>query len=315
MFYIKFFNLVDFTHIVARMRIYLYSLLFITNIGYILHLIPGYFHIIIHKMAKTTKNNGKIKGKSVKSGNITKKPKKDSISNTKKPKRSVQIRLVGTSHIAKQSVEEVKTSIEQFKPDIVAIELDKGRLHALLTKQKSKTPLWAIFKIGVVGYLFAKLGSWGSRKLGKIVGVEPGDEMLTAVRLAKKNNIRLALVDQPIEITLRRFSARVTFREKMRFIGDVFKSVIFRKKAAKEMGIDFNNFDLSKVPSNELIKNMVKIMKAKYPNAYSVLVDERNKVMAMNLLRLAKKYDNILAIVGAGHLEGMKEEMDKMTKK
>ena len=36
--------------------------------------------------------------------------------------------------------------------------------------------------------------------------------------------------------------------------------------------------------------------------------------MAFNLLNLAKKYDNILAVVGAGHLEGMKVEMDKMAK-
>ena len=243
---------------------------------------------------------------------LANKPKSTSI---KKPKRSVQIRLIGTSHIAKQSIEEVKTNINKFKPDIVAVELDKGRLQALLTKQKSKTPFWLIFRIGVVGYVFAKLGSWGSKKLGKVVGVEPGEEMLTAIKLARQKNIKLALIDQPIEITLRRFSAKITFREKLRFIGDIFKSIIFRKKAAEELGIDINNFDLSKVPSNELIKKLVKVMKGKYPNAYSVLVDERNKVMAFNLLNLAKKYDNILAVVGAGHLEGMKEEMDKMTKK
>ena len=231
------------------------------------------------------------------------------------PKRQVQIRLIGTSHIAMQSVNEVKQNIKMFKPDIVAVELDTGRLQALLTKDKAKTPFWLIFRIGVVGYIFAKLGSWGSKKLGKLVGMEPGEEMVTAVRLAQKNKIKLALIDQPIEITLSRFSAKITFREKMRFVKDLIKSVFFPKKAMAEIGIDIKKMDLSKVPSAKLIKSLVGVMKKNYPNAYSVLVDERNKVMARNLFKLVRKYDRILAVVGAGHLEGMKEEMDKMGKK
>ncbi|MBT6040299.1 hypothetical protein HOH15_00055 [Candidatus Woesearchaeota archaeon] len=232
-----------------------------------------------------------------------------------KKRRNVQIRLVGTSHIAKQSVNEVKENIAKFKPDVVAIELDKRRLHALLTKAESKTPFMLIFKIGFVGWLFAKIGSWGSKKLGNTVGMDPGEEMLTAVREAKKNNIKIALIDQPIEITLARFSRRITFKEKMRFFKDLIKSIFFPKKVMREMGVDIKQMDLTKVPSATLIKGLVKVMKAKYPNAYSVLVDERNKVMAMNLMRLAKKHDKILAIVGAGHLEGMKEDLARMAGK
>ncbi|MFH1439526.1 MAG: TraB/GumN family protein [Candidatus Woesearchaeota archaeon] len=232
-----------------------------------------------------------------------------------KPKRKIQIRLVGTSHIAKQSVDEVKHNLETFKPDVVAIELDSRRLQAMLSKDvQQKVPFWLIFKIGVVGYIFAKLGSWGSKKLGKLVGVEPGEEMMTAVKLAKQNNLKLALIDQPIEITLARFSRKITFREKMRFIKDIFRSLLFRKTMEKELGIDLNQFDLTKVPSNELIKQLVKVMKNKYPNAYSVLVDERNHVMATNLMKIAKQHDKILAVVGAGHLEGMKEDLDRILK-
>ena len=47
--------------------------------------------------------------------------------------------IIGTSHIAKQSLDEVKEEIETNKPDIVAIELDKNRLQALFQKKKERT--------------------------------------------------------------------------------------------------------------------------------------------------------------------------------
>ena len=46
------------------------------------------------------------------------------------------ITMIGTSHIAKESVSEVKNYIIKEKPDIIALELDRPRLAALLNKKK-----------------------------------------------------------------------------------------------------------------------------------------------------------------------------------
>lgn len=231
-----------------------------------------------------------------------------------KIKRKVLIRLIGTSHIASQSINDVKHNIEQLKPDVVAVELDAGRLQALMQKDKTRTPFWAIFRIGILGYLFAKLGSWGSRKMGELVGVEPGDEMLTAIREAHSRKITIALIDQPIEITLSRFSSEITFREKARFVKDMLKGIFFRKKMSDELGINLETLDLKKVPSTKIVKKLIGLVRTNYPNAYKVLIEERNKVMAKNILELGKHHDRIIVVVGAGHLEGLKEEMDRLAK-
>jgi pheromone shutdown protein TraB len=42
----------------------------------------------------------------------------------------------------------------------------------------------------------------------------------------------------------------------------------------------------------------------KYPFIYEVLVDERDRYMAENLKRISK--EKVLAIVGAGHVSGIK---------
>ena len=121
--------------------------------------------------------------------------------------------------------------------------------------------------------------------------------MKQAVRLAKKNNMKVALIDQDIEITLRRLSKSLTWKEKWNFIVDVFKAIVLRKKEVE--------FDLRTVPSKKVIKKLIDKVKKRYPNIYNVLVKERNEVMAKILARLMKDKpdDKLLAIVGAGHEE------------
>lgn len=208
--------------------------------------------------------------------------------------------LIGTSHISKQSLKEVREAVESFKPEIIAIELDKRRVIALTQKNKNaRGPrLRDIRRIGLKGFIFSLIGAWVEKKLGKMVGVAPGSEMLTAIKLAKKNNIPLALIDQDIEITLKRFSQELTWKEKWHFVEDIFKAVVLRKK--EELG-----FDLAEVPSNDIIKKLIDKVRFRYPSIYKVLIEERNIVMAKNLNTLIEKNPekSILGIIGAGHEE------------
>jgi pheromone shutdown-related protein TraB len=224
-----------------------------------------------------------------------------------------KLTIIGTSHIARQSLNEIELAFQQHSPAIVAVELDRRRLHSLLAEEKSKVDAREITKIGLKGYLFAAIGGWLQRKLGSVVGVMPGSEMKLAVELARKTNAKIALIDQDIEITLRKFSQRLTWKEKSRFVGDMFKSVFFRKQALKELGIETGKIDLSKVPSKELVRKLIKHLEKRYPNIYDVLVRQRNKVMANNLAKLMHNYPDeaILAVVGAGH----EEELLRLVKK
>lgn len=205
--------------------------------------------------------------------------------------------IIGTSHIAKQSLDEVKKVIEDEKPEIIALELDKRRLYALMSSKKEKISFYNVFRVGFKGFLFSLIGAWAEKKLGEYVGVMPGSEMKQAVKLAKKNKAKIALIDQDIEVTLKKLSKNLTWKEKWNFIVDVFKAVVSRKKEVE--------FDLRKVPSKKIINKLINKVKKRYPNIYNVLVKERNEVMANKLVRLMKmkEEERILAIVGAGHEE------------
>jgi len=211
--------------------------------------------------------------------------------------------VVGTSHIAMQSMKEVEKTIEKIKPDIIAVELDRKRLYALVHGEKRRIRLGDIRRIGIKGYLFNLIGAWIEKRLGKVVGVKPGSEMITALRLAKKYKLKIALVDQDIEVTLKKISKAIGPRFVFRLIWDLISSPFVGKRQLKKLGI--KQIDLTKVPSKRVIRKLTKQVQKRYPNLYKVLVEERNEIIARNLGILMKKFPDkkVLAVIGAGHEE------------
>ena len=219
---------------------------------------------------------------------------------------STELKIIGTSHIAAESIQAVKNTIKELKPDIVCLELDPRRAHALLHNHKARLSLKLAKSIGIKGFLFLAIASFLQKRIGKIVGVEPGAEMKTALHAAIENNIKIALIDRDIEITLKRLSKAVTWKEKIRFVTDFIKSPFSK---------EFSEFriDLRKVPGRQVIEAALTKLKKSYPSLYKALVEERNEHMAERLATIIKANPDtkILAVVGAGH----ETELAELTKK
>ena len=124
-----------------------------------------------------------------------------------------EIHIVGTAHVSQKSVAEVRDTVDAVNPDVIAIELDKGRFATLkkqmqeeadaasgiVREEDSKAPevksiLSGNFMVMIVQWLLAYV----QRKIGLNVGVEPGAEMKEAIRLAEERGIRLMLIDRDI---------------------------------------------------------------------------------------------------------------------
>ncbi len=204
--------------------------------------------------------------------------------------------IIGTSHVAIQSIKEVESTILRNKPEIIALELDQIRLAALTTKGKKKLGFSSIKKFGIKGLIINTIGAYIEKKIGKIVKVTPGSEMLKAIELSKKTKSKIYLIDQDIRITLKKLSDSITRKEKINFLLDLLRSA-FKKTEIK--------IDLRKVPSKKIIRKLTSQLKKRYPSIYKILIKDRNKIMAKNLNNLINKYPDkkILAIVGAGHEE------------
>ena len=163
-----------------------------------------------------------------------------------------------------------------------------------------------IKSVGFKGFVFAIVGSFVQKKLGDMVGVDPGSEMRNALIIAKSKGLKVVYIDQDVEVTLRKFSKAISWKEKWQFVKDIFEVSLNPKKRKLK-------FDLRTVPEEKIISEMIKEVEKKYPNIYRVLVEERNVIMAKRLFALSRNYPEgkILAVVGAGH----KEEILRIIKK
>lgn len=213
--------------------------------------------------------------------------------------------IIGTSHIAIQSINEVKDIVIKTNPKIIALELDPLRLKSLLSSKRKRLKFTDIHRFGFKGFLFNLMGAYMEKKLGKLVGIKPGSEMRTAINLAKENNIQIALIDQDISITLNNLSKRLTKKEKLRFVSDIIKGFFIRKQL---------NIDLTKVPPKDFIKKITRQVKKRYPSIYKTLIEDRDLYMAKALYKIINVYplDQIVAIVGAGHVDGIIENIKRL---
>ena len=103
-----------------------------------------------------------------------------------------------------------------------------------------------------------------------------------------------------------------SWKEKFRFGSDIVKGLFRPRKQMKNLGL--KNFDLRKVPEQNIIEKMMLPLKERYPSVYKTLVSDRNTYMVKALIKLMRSFPDkkILCIVGAGHKKGMEKLLLKV---
>ncbi len=213
-----------------------------------------------------------------------------------------RIILIGTAHVSEKSIAEVNSVIEREKPDIVAVELDKGRFQALKGQEEVKEINIKELLSGGKFYYFLLhwLLSYVQKKIGNDTGVKPGAEMLSAIELAEKTGARVALIDRDIQITLGRFWNKMSFFEKLKLFGSLIGA---------SFGIGTKEIDIDTVTDEDVVSQLIAELRKLAPSAASVLLDERNAIMAKNLLDISRE-GTVVAVVGAGHREGIQKYLN-----
>jgi pheromone shutdown-related protein TraB len=216
--------------------------------------------------------------------------------------------LIGTAHVSKESVKEVREAIQQYKPAVVAVELCQRRYDALTQKDKwENTPVTSLLKSNNAYLMLAQtfLGSI-QRRLGKEQGVEPGAEMIAAMKEAEQQHIEVALVDRDIAVTLKRAWKKMGLREKFRLIWEFLKAMI---------GVDeeeLEELDLEELMDQDVISAMMEEFGQIAPSVTTVLIHERDTYIAKKIKEASTK-GRIVAVVGAGHLQGIQRHLEENT--
>jgi len=214
--------------------------------------------------------------------------------------------IIGTAHVSANSVEEVKDAIYEQQPEVVAIELDKGRYIRLKEEmagieRDDTISVTNIIKENKVGlFLTTTLLSYFQSKVGADVDVKPGSEMLGAIEACEDLKIPVALIDRDIGTTLQRALNKMGFVEKAKFMYGLIASVL-------GFG-DEEDVDIEDLKNPENIDELMEMFKDEAPSVYEVLVHERDAYLAGRLLQLPQ--DHVIAVVGAGHQPGIEKYLD-----
>jgi len=212
-----------------------------------------------------------------------------------------ELRVVGTAHVSAKSVEEVRRAIDEFSPDVIAVELDPAR-YAVIRKQARDPSVQDIletknFTQVLVQWILAYL----QRRIGLDLGVEPGAEMKAAIEEAESRGIAIGLVDRDINITLRRFWKSLSFLEKLKMLYALAVSVV---------SIDGEEIDVESLKEQDMLTMAMDEFRKFSPNGARALIDERDAYLAHHIAGLMEGHSRVLAVLGAGHVQGVMKYLD-----
>lgn len=213
------------------------------------------------------------------------------------------ILLIGTAHVSQHSVDLVKTVIDTEKPDAVCIELDDKRFQALSDEKRwQKLDLKTVIRNRQLSTLMISImmASY-QKKLGDNLGVSPGAELLAAARTADDNDIPIRLCDRDIRITLRRAWKSTSLFRKFYLLSSLLAGMFDSEEIDEKK--------LEELKNQDVLTDLMAEMGDALPVMKRVLIDERDIYMAEKIRRCPAK--RIVAVVGAGHVEGIKLNVTK----
>jgi pheromone shutdown-related protein TraB len=233
---------------------------------------------------------------------------------------NLEIILIGTAHVSQDSIDEVRKTIQEEKPQQVCVELDEGR-YAAISRQNhwENLDMVKVFKEGK-GFLFmANLVLSGfQRRMGAELGVKPGEEMKAALETANELGIPHSLCDREIQITLRRAWANCSLWTKTKLLASLLSGALSTEKMSSE--------EIEGLKNQSELDSMMAELADYLPAVKETLIDERDRYLASKIWSSASAVDSstiphsgipgekpqkkIIAVVGAGHMQGIRSHLE-----
>jgi pheromone shutdown-related protein TraB len=214
-----------------------------------------------------------------------------------------KITLIGTAHVSIESADLVQKVIEDEKPDMVCVELCESRYQSIMEKsQWQNTNLLKVIKEKKAFLLLSNLMlAYFQKKIGKKLGIRPGEEIVRAIQVAKSVGARIHLADRDIRTTLSRTWRCMGLWAKIKLLFQLVTSV-------GEMD-NIKEADIEKMKKKDVLEMFLSEVGKSFPEIRRILIDERDQYLA-HMIRTAPG-KKIVAVVGAGHVPGIQSNWER----
>ena len=197
------------------------------------------------------------------------------------------ITLIGTGHVFRIA-EPVAFIVKNIWPDAVLVELDESR-YKMITNTSPD-----VADDDGDGRAYRRLARY-QRETAKEQGSRVGAEFIAAVETGRTIGAAIEFIDLNASETMDEVWNEMSFAERTRFSFSMFFDRFRSKKKAEDAVQEFAD--------NE--ERYFESMRKRYPTLVRKLIDERNAHMAEKIKEAAERYDNVVAVVGDGHVNGI----------
>jgi pheromone shutdown-related protein TraB len=189
----------------------------------------------------------------------------------------------------------------------VAVELCPSRYNAIIDPETlANMDLFRVLKEGKGTMVIANLalGAYQQR-LAEQFGIEPGEEQRAAVKYALDNQSPVLLIDREIGVTLKRVASNVPWWQRLNLFAGLLISMISKE--------DVDEAEVERLKEGDILETTFAEFAEDRKDLYLPLIDERDRYMAARLVddMQAEGHKSILAVVGAGHMQGIKRYLEQ----
>jgi len=204
------------------------------------------------------------------------------------------ITLIGTGHVFRIA-EPVSFIVKNIWPDAVLVELDLARYNALTSTTESDGR-------GGQSRAYRKMAKY-QRRLAEENGSHVGAEFVAAVETGRTIGAAIEFIDTDASQTMDDVLKEMSFRERLRFKFSSIRDSLRRKRKADDAIREFAD--------NE--EEYLSDLRKKYPTLIRKLIDERNVHMASKIREATERYNEMIVVIGDGHVEGIAKLLEGET--
>jgi len=219
----------------------------------------------------------------------------------------VRFSLLGTAHVSRASAEQVRRLIQSGDFDAVAVELCRSRFRSLTDpKSLSRMDLFSVIRQNQVYMVVANLAlSAYQKRLADQFGIEPGAEQRMAIRLAEEGRLGVLLIDREIGVTLKRISANLGWWKRYSLFAGLLAAMLSSDAVTEE--------EVERLKDGDVLETTFAEFATDRRDLYVPLIEERDRYMAARLRAEAARSGarRVLAVIGAGHLRGVAEALER----
>ncbi|KAH0925581.1 hypothetical protein HID58_017837 [Brassica napus] len=218
---------------------------------------------------------------------------------------SCDVYLIGTAHVSEESCREVEAIVSYMKPEVFC------RVRGVVCKPvvySHSSGCEDSDRVGNDRHVEEETQPIRNslRMIASKLDVLPGAEFRVAYEEAVKYGGQVILGDRPVQqITLKRTWAKMPIWHKVKFLyGLVFQAVFLPSPEELEKMLKAMN-------DVDMLTLVIQQMSKEFPSLMDTLVHERDKYMSCMLSRVACEHSSVVAVVGRGHLQGIKKNWDQ----